>query len=288
MLVPFSLLALNLGAAIAVHARFRADIWLLMFHLALLALLLLIAVARLTYFEGFALVTRGLWFEGRMNQSAAGPLHGDRYRQLRFMNAGFVERPVDGAYGGGLMNRVVWQSGDRDGVPQQADITDDRPLILDGYRIYPATARGFSPFLVWTPDHGAPERGTIQLRPPGDGEFPHGSSWRLADGREWWAAVKPLSKIEAPLSDRPNLGVDGLAHTLLVWSGDSRFELRLGESARVAGGRLDYEALETWVGYNVIYDPTRPWLIAVVAIGALSLATYYVRRLRDRDPARFE
>jgi cytochrome c biogenesis protein len=278
MIVPFGLLTLNLGAAIVVHARFRADTWLLVFHLALLCLVVLFVVARLTYFEGQGVVTRGTWFDGRMERVAAGPLHGDGYQRLRFANAGFVERSAVGPYSGSLINQVEWLDPALGGVPRTRQIADDRPLILDGYRIYPANLSGFSPMMIWLPDSGTEERGTVQLPPPGMGDFNRGASWVLASGTEVWAMVN--SKVGPPQQDRANLDAEKIPHTLVVRIGDARLELKPGESGRLPGGVLTYVGLDSWLGYHIIHDPTRPWLVATVLVAICSLIAYYLKRLR--------
>lgn len=280
MLVPFVLLAINMGAATAVHARFRSDPWLLMFHWALMGLMLLFVLARLTYFDGEAILTRGLWFDGHLERSSMGPLHGDHYRNLRFKNDGFIEGAPRGNYRGPVFNQVVWQMEPDLGAEFGAVIGEDRPLVIGDYRVYPTVRRGLSPLLLWVPTTGDPERGTIQLPPLpllAATDYPQGASWTLANGEELWATVR--ATLEPPTRDRPNLGTADLKHVLVIRSGEGRHELRVGESVRLSGGTLTYVGLESWMGYHIIYDPTRPWLVAVVLVAVLSLVGYYVRRL---------
>lgn len=275
--LPFFLLALNLGAAIAVNARFRTDRWLLLFHLALLSLVLLLVFARLTHFEGKTPVTREAVFDGYIEFPSIGLLHGDRYRRLLFSNAGFTERPEDDLYGGGIVNRVRWQTPASNGFWREGNITSDAPLVLDGYRIYPTTTLGFAPMLVWEPVGGAPITGAIQLPPPSSPDFQRGAAWRIDHGPELWAWIgsspTPTKEI------RENLNADTYVHTLVIRSGDRRFELRPGGAADLAGGRLRYVKLETWIGYHIIYDPTRPWLVAAIVVAVISLLIFYIRRI---------
>ncbi|MCM2313064.1 MAG: hypothetical protein NDI84_16850, partial [Steroidobacteraceae bacterium] len=99
MLVPFLLLTLNLVAAIVTNRRFRADLPLLVFHLALLALIFALVAARLTYFEGQATVTAGTTFDGNLVGEEHGPLHDRTIADLRFTNLGFTENyPERGRY----------------------------------------------------------------------------------------------------------------------------------------------------------------------------------------------
>ena len=283
MIVPFGMLAINLCAGIITHARFRADTWLLVFHLALLCLVLLFVLARLTYFEGQGVVTRGTWFDGHMVRVEAGPLHGERYRQLRFSNAGFVERSAVGPYSGSLINQVEWLDPAFGDVPRSRQIADDRPLILEGYRIYPSSMRGFSPRLIWRPDVGAEERGALPLPPPGKGDFNRGASWILSSGHELWAMIH--AQVSPPEYDRSNLDADKIAHTLVIRDGDARLELKPGESGRLPGGVMTYVQLDAWQGYHIVHDPTRPWLVAAVVVAVFSLVAYYGRRLLSSGAA---
>lgn len=284
--LPFFVLAVNLGAAIAVNARFRTDGWLLLFHLALLALVLLLVLARLTHFEGKAPITRGGVFDGYIEFPSIGFLHGERYRRLLFSNAGFTERSENGPYGGGIVNRVRWQGQARDGIWSEGKITNDAPLDLDGYRIYPTTSLGFAPMLVWEPSTGPPIVGAIQLPPPTSADFQRGAAWRIDHGPELWAWI---GTSPAPTdADRENLGADTFAHVLVIRSGERRFELRLGDVVELSGGRLRYVKLETWIGYHIIYDPTRPWLVATILVAVTCLLAYYLRRLGCTSVASLE
>lgn len=283
MALPFSLLGLNLGAAIATHARFRADVPLLLFHLALLALVLLFIYGRLTYFDGIAMVTRGAEFQGEFERHEYGPLHGDGFRRLSFANEGFLERDPSGAYRNTL-NRVRWRD-TASGQWLSAEINNDRPLLLDGYRIYPTTRnQGFSPRLSWQPALGGPaELGTVQLPPPPavPEDFPRGVVWYLPGDIELWAQV--LTPVPRDVFVRQaNLGVDSLDHVLVIRQGATRHELRPGESATLEGGRLTYLALDSWIGYRITGDPTGQWQVATILVAISSLIVFYGRRLRLR------
>lgn len=283
MALPFALLGLNLGAAVVAHPRFRADLPLLVFHLALLALVLFFVFGRLTYFDGQTLLTRGVAFDGNFDSENRGPLHGEAHRKLSFVNDGFVDHGPQGRYTN-TTNRVRWRD-PATGSILSAEISGDRPLALSGYRIYPTEFRGFSPRLSWRPASGAAENGIIPLPPltAGQEEFPRGVAWRTADGRELWAqVVTPVPSTE--LQRRPNLGTDGLDHVLVIRQGDSRQELRPGQSAAMEGGTLSYLALDSWIGYRIVRDPTEPWLAAAILVAVMSLVWFYQRRLTRRLP----
>ena len=89
LVVPLALLSVNLGAAVATNAAFRRQKGLLVFHIALIAVVLLIAAGRLTYLRGTLELTTGVMFEGTLTTSEAGPLHSWRIKDIRFVNDGF-------------------------------------------------------------------------------------------------------------------------------------------------------------------------------------------------------
>ncbi|NMG44984.1 hypothetical protein GPA22_14750 [Aromatoleum toluvorans] len=277
MLVPFSLLTLNLLAAIVTNRRFRADLPLLVFHLALLALAVTLVVARLTYFEGQAAVTVGTSFDGNLIAEESGPLHTRRVAELRFTNLGFAEHQPDRGRYRTTYNRIRWQSGD--GRTQTADIGDDVPLVLAGYRIYTSRYRGFSPVFRWTAAAGTDEWGTVQLRDSNNGAFAGANDWTLPDGRTAWLMVDtddPAAAREGA-HVRTNLGAGGEAQRLILRIDDARHTLSPGDQLELAGGTLTYVRLDSWMGYRIVADPTRPWLLGAVALGVIALVWFYAR-----------
>ena len=107
----------------------------------------------------------------------------------------------------------------------------------------------------------------------------------MNDGTELWSQV--VSAVPAnELDRRANLGAETLDHVLIVWQGERRFELRPGDSATLAGGKLSYLRLESWIGYRVVYDPTESWLAAAIIVAVGSLVVFYGRRFRRPVPDR--
>lgn len=281
MTVPFVLLGANLAAAIAVHARFRADLPLLGFHLALLALVLLFIVGRLSYFDGAFVLTRGIAFDGHFERQASGPLHGDAYRRLNLINEGFVEHAPNKSLHY-MSNRVSWV--DATGKRHSEQIGEDRPLVMDGYRIYPVRQRGFSPLFSWAPAGAAPHDATIPIPASPSLDFPRGVSWHIDATLELWASILPDDPaLPPPSTPRENLGAAMLPHRLVLWVGEVRHELRPGDSLTLPQGKLTYLSLDTWMGYNVIYDPTKPWLIACVLLAVGCMIWFYLRRFKVRE-----
>ncbi len=277
--LPLGLLVLNLAAAIVSNPRFRADLPLLLFHLALLALVALLALARLIYFDGATILTAGTAFEGNLVKDSRGPLHGDGVGSLRFANEGFTENfPERGKYRS-TYNRVRWWDGA--GQSHLAEIGDDRPLILDGYRIYATGRRGFSPLFHWQPAAGEAGHGTVQLPDSGTEGLGPATSWPLPSGPQAWVMLNlEATPAPQPGEQRDGLGGRAIPHHLVLRVDERRVELRPGETAELGAGRLTYVRLDSWMGYRIVKDPTEPWLVATVLVGIASLLWFYARLLR--------
>ncbi len=287
MIVPFVILVLNLGAAIATLPRFRRDFPLLLFHLTLLLLIALFIVGRLTYFSGTTALTRGEIFEGSLIVDERGPLHGDGLRGLVFENLGFSETNTPkGGYYNRVINRVRWYE---NGRWRTREIGDDNPLVVGNYRIYTSSRRGFTPVFSWQPLKGEVVLGQVQLNPIIEGEVPPVNNWHLPDGTEVWtmlAAIQAGNDSFIPDvtgESNTDLNSDRLDHALVLRIGEERHEIRIGDDIELAGGTLTYKRLGSWMGYRLVYDPTHPWLIATIAIGLLSLIWFYIRQLSAKN-----
>lgn len=277
MLAPFVLLVVNLVAAILSNARFRADLPLLVFHLALLALVALLALARLTYLDGRATLSRGTVFDGTMEREQRGPLHRGRLRDLRFANEGVAARYSEQGHYTGTFNRVRWQ--DAGGRWHRAEIGDDRPLIVEGYRIYATVHRGLAPLFRWEPAKGEAEMGSVQLEDHRQADLPPSAAWRLPGGPEVWVQLDftPLPK---PLGGKQeDLGAAELEHALVMRAAGERRIVRAGDTVEFPEGRLTYVRLDSWMSYRFVYDPTIPWMIATVLVGVASLVWFYMVRV---------
>lgn len=279
VLLPLTLLVVNLAAAIATKPRFRADLPLLLFHLALLALVVLFGLARLVYFDGAVMLTAGTAFDSStLARDLRGPLHGDGVRALRFANEGFTENFPERSKYRETYNRVRWW--DESGASQIAEIGDDRPLVLDGYRIYASSRRGFSPIFHWQPANGPESLGSVELPDRDQAEMGPASKLHLPGGMEAWVLLLADAPTIAPGGQLVDRGSDDVAHHLVLRIGEQRHELRQGQSVQLDGGRLSYVRLSSWMGYRIVYDPTEPWLAATVVVAIASLLWFYARLLR--------
>lgn len=276
--LPLAIFALSLLAAVATNRRFRRDAALLGLHLGLLAFVVLVALSRLTYLDGVVTLSEGDSFEGVLHLDQRGPLHPGEIEHQRFTNEGFTENFDPRASWKATYNRVSWQ--DAVGARHVAEIGDDYPLVVDGYRIYTTRNRGYSPVFRWEPKTGPAETGTVQLRP---GELDQANSWQLPGGQEIWAILEVDGSTELqPGEQRPNLGAAALPHRIVIRTGERREALRPGEHMTLPEGRLTYVGLDSWMGYHVVYDPAMYWMVAAAAVVVVCMIWFYARLLLRR------
>jgi cytochrome c biogenesis protein len=272
--LALALLALNLAAAILVNPVFRAQMPLLVFHLALLAIVALAAAGRLTYLKGRVELSTGETFSGELGHREAGPLHRSRLAEIPFTNHGFSISYSPGLNRNQTHNRVSWVDA---GGARAEVIGDQLPLTLKGYRFYTSPNKGFAPVVTWRAPGGVLHRGSIHL--------PSYPAYDYKQAQEWTppqsdASLWLMLDIEEKLIDPQRASEFRLParHALIVRAGESRAVLEPGERIAVAGGSLAYEGLTTWMGYNVFYDWTLPWLLAAGLLAVVSLAWHFWRK----------
>ena len=279
--IALGLLALNLIAALVVHPLLRRQLPLLVFHLALLALLVLVGVGRLAALDGRFELTQGEPFDGHLLDQESGPLYRAPLQRLAFVQHGFEIDYAPGRQRGATRNRVSWRGAD--GAVRNAVIGDHRPLVIDGHRFYTTPNKGFAPLLRWLPERGQALRGAVHLPSFPAHELRQSREWLLPDGREVWVMLH----FEQTLIDPKRADVFRVpgSHRLVLRIGTQRFELAPGERIAIDGGALLYEGLRTWMGYRVAYDPTLPWLLAASLLAALALAWHYALKFFFGAPA---
>lgn len=271
---PLLLLALNLIAAVATNGVFRRNTSLLVFHLALITIVLLAAAGRLTYLNGAAEVTEGEPFGG-LKHSEAGPLHPWRIDRVRFVNEGMDIEYTPGPVRVSTVSRVRWV--DEKGVEHRGEARDNTPLVLFGYHFNVTPNKGFAPVLLWQPTVGEAVLGALHLPSyPAQAEA-QTAIWRPGAMQDDIWLMLPIKETLIPADRASHFRLPD-ERKLVVRHRDARWEMQPGERVSLPGGELEYRELRTWMGYQVYYDWTVPWLLAASLVAVLSLATYFWRK----------
>lgn len=286
-LVPsLTLLAINLICAVATHPSFRHWSGLLVFHLGLIAIVLLVTAGRLTYLRGTVELTTGEEFGGNLIETEAGIWHPfSSLQKVHFINEGFTINYSAELQRDRTRNKVRYV--DRDGNEHVTEIGDQTPLVLDGYRFYTSPNKGFAPTFIWQPKGGEPVLGTVHLPSYPIHEYSQAREWQLpGTGITAWTMLKFDEIIldpNAPSEFRlPN------KHELIVRINGQRHELQPGQAIELPQGRLIYEGLRSWMGYSVFYDWTIYWLLAAGILSVASLGWHFWKKFAskpwDADP----
>lgn len=266
---PLLLLSLNLIAAVATNPVFRRSGPLLLFHLALIIIILLVAIGRLTYLRGHVELSEGEDFSGVLTEVDAGIWHWSALDQVHFSNDGFKIFYDLGVQRGKTRNAVRYV--DVNGQEQRAEIGDQTPLVLKGYRFYTSPNKGFAPTFVWYPANGgAPVLGTVHLPSYPINEYSQARDWVLPGTviTAWTMLQFDEVILDPQMPSEFRLPVK---YKVIARIDDLRRELQPGDAIELPQGRLVFDGLRTWMGYTVFYDWTIHWLLAacLLAVGAL-------------------
>lgn len=269
-------MGVNLLAALATHPAFRRATALTVFHVCLLAVAVLAAVGQLSRLQGSVEVTEGEDFRPERGFFDAGPLHWDRLDRVWFRNDGFTIAYAPGLKRGATRNLVSFID---DGERLRAEIGDQAPLTLAGYRFYTTPNKGFAPVFEWHPAGGGPTHVGVLHFP----SFPLNR-----DDQRGEVAMGSAGDVRAALILEEELLDPAVAgefrkperHRVRVDLAGATGDLRPGEALETASGRLVYVGLRSWMGYQVFSDWTLPWLVAAASGAVGSLMAHYVAALR--------
>lgn len=277
LIVPLALLAVNLAAAILTNPRINRQPGLLVFHVCLLATVVLAGVGRLTHLDAHMEIALGQEFEeGLLQEVKKGPWHAGNLDKVAFTQGPYTVEYSSGLRRGLTHSEVLIP--DINGRMVPLNVGDDRPLVLERYRFYTTFNKGFSPILTWIPDQGQPITGRINMPSYPLYDYKQDNRWTPPGTNE---EIKFWLQLETGLTHEKAWVLDGGNATgvLVVTSKDQRVELNRGEEVRLEHGRLRYDDLTTWMGYRVFYDPTIQWLFYVTVAGVFGLTHYFWKKL---------
>ncbi|MCP5150178.1 MAG: hypothetical protein H6983_10520 [Ectothiorhodospiraceae bacterium] len=288
MLPPLAALTANLLAALVIHPRLRREASLLVFHLALLAVLALATIGRLVETEGRAEVLTGAAFDpAAVSLVRAGPFGGqERLAGADFVQEGFVVHYRAGMVRGATASTVTTVGGER------VTFGDTTPLTVGGHRFYTTPNKGYAALVTWLPNASPAESGAV-----------HFPSYPLRDWKQentihpsGSAPVRLRLDLPGPPPGAGPWVLDSATvpsgTRLVVAAGTIEATLAPGESVELPAGRLRFDAPRMWIGYRVTFDPTLPWLLGAAAVGVVAIALHFlglgaarVRRARGTGAA---
>lgn len=275
--VPLLLFAVNVTAALVQHGKLRGDGVLATFHMALLAIVVLAALGRASYFDGWVRLILGNAFDGRPGGYESGPLHAWHLDKVRFVNLGFDHDYAANGNLRGTYNRLLWT--DDTGQDREGVIGDDRPLEIQGYRFYTSKNWGFAPVFFWSPHNGQGEHGAVFLPAYLGNVFRQAMAWDLpGSGLRLWVMLEIEDVLLDPVRRVWTPGLLPEKHHLIVRYKDMRQILAPGEAILFPEGVLRYQFLSSWMGYRIHSDWTVRWMLAACLMAVFSGVWFYGRK----------
>ena len=281
LVVPMSILAINLIATIVTNRLINGQPGLLLFHICLLTIVILAGVGRLIHLDAHVELAQGQVFTpDLMMEVRSGPMHMGGIDQVAFIQGHYTVDYLPRLRRRDTHSEVLLPGPDGRAIPQ--DVGDDRPLILQYYRFYTTFNKGFSPILMWIPVQGEPITGRINMPAYPLFEYKQDNQWTPPGTNE---VIKFWLQVDAGLTEEKAWVLDGRNATgkLVVTVGEQRVELIKGEELQLAHGRLRYIDLSTWMGYRIFYDPTIHWMFWASFIGVLGLMQYFWTKMKRKS-----
>jgi cytochrome c biogenesis protein len=275
---PTLLLTLNLAAAIIANPRFRRQAGLLVFHVALLSLLLFAAYGQLASLTGRVEIAQGQAFSPELVMvQSRGPWHDlSRLEGIHFIQGSLQVDYAPQLLRGGTRSTVYR---DED-VATAVVVGDNVPLTQHGYRFYTTPNKGLAAVLVVQQRvGGAAQLGTVHFPSYPLRDWDQQVSWTVPGGT-------PL-QLTLEIDRRPDLSGhwtldDSLlrgARLALQGADGERQLLVPGDTAKVGEQVVKLEALRLWLGYEVFYNPALSWMLAAALVAVLGLGWHFWAKL---------
>ena len=283
---PLLFLALNLLAAIITQPGINRRPGLLIFHLGLLSICILAAIGRLTHFEARVEVSQDSAFDmATMEEVRYGPWHLGELDKVQFVQQAYTVEYRAGLTRGPTRSHLLIPDGQ--GGWQSEVVGDDTPLIIDGYRFYTTFNKGFAAVLTWIADQGDALTGTLHMPSYPLFDYKQANSWTPPGSQD---EIKFWLRLETGIDKEADWLLDATKTTsvLVVNDGDKRVELQPGQGIDLPGGYLRYEALSTWMGYKIFYDPTLKWLFIAAVLAVFGLCMHYWSKFQHQPMAERE
>ena len=270
LLIPSLLLLLNFGAVLIRRHAFATKPALLVFHLALMALVVLAFWGQLTYLKGTLELGTLESFNGQLENVQKGPWHNYTLGDEIFTNLGFSINYHKGMKRDATLNQIQLNDG------QMVEIGDHVPLVFGHYRLYTTHNKGYAPLFLWTPnDGGEPQLGSVHLPAYPTHEYEQAREWMLPNTQQKIWTMLVIDEEVMP-TDRDFDFKIPLKNHVVVRLGNRRYTLEAGDELRLESGVLRYTSLSSWMGYKVDYDWTRSWILITCFIALIALTVNYL------------
>ena len=272
--LPTGLLILNFLLALATRGILKNNWPLMVFHFAMIALVLLAFAGRMSFFKATLELAENEEFSGQLENIQQGPWHRYGLSTTRFTNLGFQIRYHRGIKRDKTLNQVMLTM--PNGQRQSLEIGDHVPLIIGHYRFYTSHNKGYAPVFEWQPFASTESIvGSIHLPAYPTHEFGQALQWQIPGTKtKLWTMLR-IEENVLP-EDRDFDFRVPQQHQLIVRYQEQRYELQPGDTLELPDGILRYQKLTTWMGYKVDYDWTRPWLLATALIGLAGLFVHFI------------
>ncbi len=281
LVLPLLLLAVNLIAALLFNPRFRRQHGLLIFHLGLLAVVLLAAYGHMTALKARVELTEGQTFDiDAVTVVRQGPWH--PWRRLAAVD--FVQGPLQVHYAAGLSrgrthSRVHFPGA----ATYPVEIGDNIALKVAGYRFHTTSNKGYSAVLTRADPDTGEHRGAVHFP-----SYPF-HDWKQVN--HWTGPGGVSIDLELQLPVPPPETRDWVLESarasgsLKLTAADETVVLKPGEQQPLAGGSVRFEDIRLWMGYEVTYNPVLPWLFSAALVAVLGLGWHFQAKFRAPVPA---
>ena len=225
--VPSLLLILNFLLALATRDILKNNWPLMVFHFALILLVLLAFAGRMSFFKATVELAESEEFAGQVENIQQGPWHRYGLSGTRFTNLGFQIRYHPGIKRDKTLNQVLLTM--PDGLQHPLEIGDHVPLVIGHYRFYTSHNKGYAPVFEWQASNSG-ERivGSIHLPAYPTHEYRQALQWKIPGTEtELWTLLM-IEENVLPEDREFDFQVPQ-QHQLVVRYRDQRYELRPGD-----------------------------------------------------------
>jgi len=285
--LPLALLGLNLLSVIFINKRFRQQHGLLVFHLGLLAIIVLTGIGLMTRLSARVELVEGQSFDpAEVVTIKQGPWH-----PLQLDEVHLVQGPVRVDYLSGLLRDEtqsrIWTGRDADPMDSRM-VTTREPFKAAGYRFQPTANKGYAVILTWTGVDGQTDTGAVHMDSFPLYEWKQENDWVTPQGEKLTLQLQQPSPVQAdgPWSLQSS---DLSASQLVIHRGNQSIPLERGGSVQVQGGQLQFEDVRLWLGYSIEYNVTLLWQFVAAIIAITGLAVHFLQKFAQvplSDPAR--